>query len=131
MHSGFSTLRDICTMNCGIRVRLAPYPPQLAREVERLAVLWNEGLSRFGGPFLAGDLFTAVDAFFAPVAFRVQTYALPLDARALAYASRLVARPAMREWYAAALEETWRDDAHEDEARRAGVWLEDLRAKPS
>ena len=30
-------------------------------------------------------------------------------------------------WYLAALAETWRDQDHEDEARRAGVWLKDLR----
>src|SRR5262249_35823818 len=29
MHSGFSTLRNICSMNCGIRVRLNQQPPAL------------------------------------------------------------------------------------------------------
>jgi glutathione S-transferase len=33
----------------------------------------------------------------------------------------------MRDWYAQALTETWRDDAHEDEVRGAGTILEDLR----
>src|SRR4051812_47345829 len=26
MHSGFATLRDICTMNCGVRIALASIP---------------------------------------------------------------------------------------------------------
>ncbi|MGZ5119383.1 MAG: glutathione S-transferase C-terminal domain-containing protein [Burkholderiales bacterium] len=85
------------------------------------------GLSCFGGPFLAGEPFTAVDAFFAPVAFRVQSYEPSLSARSREYVDRLLSLPSMQEWYLAALNETWRDQAHEDEARRAGVWLQDLR----
>ena len=40
----------------------------------------ESGFERFGGPYLAGAEFTAVDAFFAPVVFRVQTYGLALGA---------------------------------------------------
>ena len=83
--------------------------------------------ARFGGPFLTGDAFTAVDAFFAPVAFRVQSYEPPLSGRARQYVDRLLSLAPMQEWYLAALSETWRDEEHEDEARRAGTWLQDLR----
>src|SRR5688572_16887712 len=127
MHSGFATLRDICSMNCGLRVRIDPYPPALRREWTRIDDLWNDGLARFGGPFLAGAAFTAVDAFFAPVAFRVQSYEPPLSSRSREYVNRLLSLPSMQEWYLAALSETWRDEEHEDEARRAGTWLQDLR----
>jgi glutathione S-transferase len=127
MHSGFQTLRERCTMNCGLRVRLREYPDTLAREVDRLSELWSEGLQRFGGAFLAGDCFTAVDAFYAPVAFRVQTYGLTLAPEALAYAERLLALNSMQEWYRSALQETWREAAHEEEVRQAGEWLEDHR----
>ena len=127
MHSGFSTLRDICTMNCCIRVRIDPYPAALLREWARMDDLWNDGLARFGGPFLAGEIFTAVDAFFAPVAFRVQTYEPPLSACSREYVNRLLALPSMQEWYLAALSEPWRDEEHEGEAHRAGAWLQDLR----
>jgi glutathione S-transferase len=78
MHAGFGTLRERCTMNVGLRIRLRDVPPLLARDIARISELWNEGLARFGGPFLAGEDFTAVDAFFAPVAFRIQTYGLSL-----------------------------------------------------
>jgi glutathione S-transferase len=127
MHSGFPALRSACTMNCGVRVRVDVRDAALRRDIDRLGELWNDGLARFGGPFLAGAGFTAVDAFYAPVAFRIQTYGLALDAASMAYAQRLLDLPAMREWYDAALAESWRDPEHEDEARRAGVWLEDLR----
>ncbi len=127
MHSGFPALRDLCTMNCGLRVRIDVLPPPVARDVARIDELWNEGLSRFGGEHLAGRAFTAVDAFFAPVAFRIQTYGLAMSPAALDYAGRLRALAPMQEWYAAALAETWRDEAHEAEARQAGAWLADLR----
>ncbi len=116
-------------MNCGLRVQVDSYPSVLAGDIARIDALWHEGRSRFGGPFLAGAAFTAVDAYFAPVAFRVQTYALPLSARALDYAKRLLALPSIKDWYAAAVSETWRDEAHEEEARRAGIWLQDLRQR--
>lgn len=127
MHAGFQTIRNTCSMNCGLRVQLHAYPDDLKREVERIDTLWNEGLSRFGGPFLAGKSFTAVDAFFAPIVFRAQTYGLPLSETAREYMARILALVPMREWYESALAETWRDEGHEDEARRAGRWLEDLR----
>lgn len=127
MHSGFQTVRDVCTMNCGLRVTLNQWTPPLLSEWQRIDALWCAGLSQFGGPFLAGARFTAVDAFYAPVAFRVQTYTPPLSANAAAYAARLLALAPMREWYAAALQEAWRDEPHEAEARAAGTWREDLR----
>ncbi|MFN7694145.1 MAG: glutathione S-transferase C-terminal domain-containing protein, partial [Burkholderiales bacterium] len=127
MHSGFSTVRNICTMNCGIRVKLHAWPPALLAEWRRLDALWCEGLQRFGGPFLAGAQFTAADAFFAPVAFRAQTYSPPLSSQAAAYLMRLRQLPAMVSWYESALQETWRDAEHEQEARAVGECLEDLR----
>jgi len=128
MHAGFAVLRNICTMNCGLRIRLKEISPALQRNLDRVGELWNEGLQRFGGPFLAGPSFTAVDAFYAPVGFRVQTYDLKLSGAANSYASRLLALPAMRSWYAAALQETWREQAHEAEATGVGTVLQDLRA---
>jgi len=116
-------------MSCGQRVVLHSLPPALAADLGRLDVLWQEGLARFGGPYLAGEVFTAVDAFFAPVAFRVQTYGLALSAPSQAYVARLLALPAMVEWYAAALAEPWREAAHEAETQAAGTVTQDLRAR--
>jgi glutathione S-transferase len=130
MHSGFGALRSSCSMNCGLRVRLRETGPALQRNLDRLAELWGEGLARFGGPFLAGSAFTAADAFYAPVAFRVQTYGLKLAGVAGDYARRLLELPAMKTWYAAALQEPWRDAAHEIEASDAGTVLQDLRSPP-
>ena len=127
MHSGFANLRNICGMNVGIRVELASVPDGLAADIARLDALWTQGLNRFGGPFLAGDRFTAADAFLTAVAFRVQTYDLKLSAPAADYAKRLLALPSMQDWYAAALKETWRKAAYESEALAAGRIVADYR----
>jgi glutathione S-transferase len=129
MHSGFFGLRNTCTMNCGLRIRLHSIDAALNRDLARLEELWADGLNRFGGPFLAGQRFCAVDAFFAPVAFRIQTYEPPLGAGARRYAAQLLALASMQDWHAAALQETWRDEEHEAEARAVGEWREDLRAR--
>ncbi|MEP6897702.1 MAG: glutathione S-transferase family protein [Rhodanobacter sp.] len=128
MHAGFGALRNECTMNCGVRVRLHHISASLQRDITRVGELWNEGLRRFGGPYLAGRDFTAVDAFYAPVAFRIHSYGLAMDDAAVAYAERLRALPSMQRWYADALKETWRDQEHEDEVKGAGDMLEDLRS---
>jgi len=127
MHSGFGTLREVCTMNVGVRIRLHARSAALEADIARIDELWNEGLSRFGGPFLGGAEFSIVDAFYCPVAFRVRTYTVGLSSAATDYAARLLDLPAMREWESAALQETWREVAHEAEAARAGDIIDDFR----
>lgn len=127
MHSGFTALRERCSMNCGVRVQLHERGAALENELARLTALWREGLTRFGGPFLAGERFTAVDAFYTPVAFRVQTYGLSLGEPADGYVQRLLALPAMRSWYAEALREPMRDAPHEEDIPRYGRVRKDLR----
>ncbi|MEZ5498086.1 MAG: glutathione S-transferase family protein [Steroidobacteraceae bacterium] len=127
MHSGFAALREQCSMNCGARIRLHRIDNALKRDLDRLDVLWNEGLRSFGGPYLAGSRFSAVDAFFAPVAFRKQSYGFELPVAANRYGERLLELPAMQSWYAEALKETWIDADHDEEVSRFGSWLQDLR----
>jgi len=126
MHGGFGALRNQCTMNVGVRVAKGPHHPALARNVARLRELFEEALARFGGPFLAGAEFTALDAFYAPVAFRVRTYGLDVGA-GQAWVDHILAHPAMLEWEAAALLEPWREVTHEEELLAAGSVIEDLR----
>ena len=128
MHSSFTALRNDCPMSCGVRVRLSSVSDALKHDIFRMADLWNDGLARFGGPFLAGNRFTAVDAFFAPVVFRAQSYGLEFEGAADIYLKRLLDLPEMREWYAAGLAETWREAGHEAEINAAGTMVEDLRA---
>jgi glutathione S-transferase len=127
MHSGFGELRNQCSMNCGLRVKLHAIGEPLRKNLARVDEIWTEGLNRFGGPYLVGSEFTAADAFYAPVTFRLQTYDLPLSQAALGYAEFLLRHPAMREWYEAALAEPWREVSHEQEIAAAGAIMADYR----
>ena len=127
MHSGFASLRNQCGMSCGHRVKLHQISAELQRDIDRLNELFAHGLHEFGGPFLAGERFTAVDAFFAPVAFRQQSYQLPFTEPALSYLNLLLALPAMQDWYAQALAEIWVDSAHDAEVAAAGQIIADHR----
>ncbi|MDR3473870.1 MAG: glutathione S-transferase family protein [Devosia sp.] len=127
MHSGFAALRNTCSMVCGIRVELNAITPALQADIDRISELWTQGLTRFGGPFLAGKRFTAADAFYCPVAFRAQTYGILAEGVAGEYVARLLALPAMQDWYQTALAETWRWPSSEADAVKAGTITADLR----
>ena len=70
---------------------------------------------------------SAVDAFFAPIAFRQQTYDLPMEGQARDYLERLRALPAMQQWQSEALEEPCREPELEAQIRASGTVLTDLR----
>jgi len=127
MHAGFTELRTQCPMTVGMRIRLREISAGLGRDLNRLDELWSEGMQRFGGPYLAGAHFTAVDAFFAPMAFRVQTFDLPLSEACQTYAATLLALPGMAAWTEAALVEPYREESHERELENLGKVVEDLR----
>lgn len=126
MHGGFGHLRNDCTMNVGVRVTPKPMSEGLSRNVERVRELLETGLARFGGPWLAGADFTAADAFYAPVAFRIRTYGLNVG-EGQRWVDHVLAHPAMRQWEAEALAEDWREEAHEAELAAAGVVRADYR----
>ncbi|KAK4240483.1 putative GST-like protein [Achaetomium macrosporum] len=136
MHAGFGALRQEMGMNVGVRIELsgAAFTPGLVADLKRLDELWTEGLRRFGGPFLAGREFTAVDAFYAPVVLRLQTYVGTLDRmgeEARGYVQRMLELEGIKEWVDAALKETGREVLHdaenvEGEGRRL---VADMRAK--
>lgn len=130
MHSGFLALRSDHGMNVGVRVAVTKRSPEVLADIARIEALWNEGLGRFGGPFLAGRHFTAVDAFFAPVAYRFRTYGVTPGGAAADYLQTLLDHPALQEWGVAALAEDFREAGHEADLARAGHVTSDLRAKP-
>lgn len=127
MHSGFNGIRNTCSMTCGQRIDLSEINSDLQKDLDRLNTLWTEGLNNFSGPFLAGNKFTAVDGFFAPVAFRIQAYDLPVGDKAKQYVATLLALPSMQQWYEEALLEPWREQAHEDWISQAGKVVKDFR----
>jgi glutathione S-transferase len=110
-----------------VRVKPKPMSAALTANVARIGELWSDGLSSFGGPYLAGADFSAVDAFFAPVAFRVRTYGLVVGA-GQAWVDHILAHPAMLAWETEALQESWREAGHEEELRACGEVIADYRA---
>lgn len=127
MHSGFLALRDQCPMNCAVTVLLNDVDEALQKDLDRLDELWFQGLQHFNGPFLAGKRFTAVDAFFAPVVFRINSYGLQLSEPAHAYVSHMLEIEGMQQWRNEALEESWIEPGHEQDSVQNGVLTADAR----
>lgn len=127
MHANFSSLRNLCPFAVALRAHHHQQDMRLQGELERLQTIWQEGLSRFGGPFLAGERFSAVDAFYAPVVFRLQTYGLKLDETCQDYMNRILELPAMQRWHQMACQDAWRDPDHEAEIVRVADIHLDLR----
>ena len=107
MHSGFPALRDEMTMCIRERLDVRPWSDALAANIARVEELWTDSRRRWnrGGPYLCGA-FSLADAFYAPVAFRFQTYDVRPAGVAGEYLASLLAHPFVREWEEAALAET-------------------------
>ena len=127
MHGGFGHLRGDCPMNVGVRVRLTLMSQGLHRNLARLREIFEQGLAQFGGPWLAGAEFSLVDAFYAPVAFRIRTYGLDVGT-GQSWVDHVLAHPAMQQWEDEALAETWREVSHEEELTATGVVTADYRS---
>lgn len=107
MHSGFSALRTEMPMNCRVRVKVTPSAACIA-DIERVCAIWRDCRALYGhlGPWLFGK-WSAADAFFAPVVMRFNSYGVELDDTCFAYLHTVWFDPYIREWVAAAGEETW------------------------
>lgn len=127
MHAGFDALRAVCGMNIGLRIKLYEISAALTKDLDRINELWSEGINLFGGPFLGGKEFGAIDAFFAPVVFRVLTYNLNLNREAHVYYKHMLSLEGMIQWQKMALREAWRDLGHEEEVVQFGKVLADHR----
>ncbi|MGB5483793.1 glutathione S-transferase family protein [Parasphingorhabdus sp.] len=127
MHGGFGPLRNLCTMNVGVRASLHKVEKPLQRNIDRIGELFAQGLDKFGGPWLAGDRFSIVDAFYAPVAYRVRSYGLDIGAAGQAWVDHVIAHPAMQDWERQALAEPQREVGHEEELATAATITADFR----
>ncbi|MDC1288349.1 glutathione S-transferase [Gammaproteobacteria bacterium] len=96
MHSSYAALRS--TMPVNVRREYKTFTPgiEAQADIERIDELWHWARSRWGraGPYLFGENFCAVDAFYAPVASRFRTYGITLRPESQAYADALLAHPA-------------------------------------
>ncbi|MBO0344591.1 glutathione S-transferase family protein [Roseibium sp. CAU 1637] len=106
MATGFSALRSACPMN----LRRAPETLSVGQEVladiARIEAIWTMCLEASSGPYLFGD-FSAADAMYAPVVFRISTYGLPVKGRSKAYMEAVMAHPAVKTWVEEGVQEPW------------------------
>ena len=102
MHAGFTALRSQCNFTVRPAAPITVPDTVLAADLDRLNTLWTEGLTRFGGDYLAGGRFTVADAFYAPVVLRLHHYGLAdrLSPAARNYLARILALPALQAWCA-------------------------------
>jgi glutathione S-transferase len=108
MHSGFHGLRQACPTNFrrARRVNSLPLEEAARADLARIEAIFAETPARSGGPFLFGA-FSAADAFFAPVASRLDIYALEIAPAARAYVDKVLALPAFAQWREGAKAEGW------------------------
>lgn len=106
MHSGFPALRSHMPMNIEAKLPRLGWNVRVQRDIDRVVELWSRARASFGdaGPFLFGD-FSAADAFFAPVVFRLVTHEAEVPDAAARYMGAVQNHPAVQKWVAAALEE--------------------------
>ena len=92
MHSGFSELRNACPQNIEASLpeigrRVLHEQAAVSSDLQRLQAMWRDALQDSSGPFLFGA-FGIADAYFAPAAGRIRTYALSVDPAAQGYVDR-------------------------------------------
>ncbi len=108
MHSGFQALRQGCPMDAGTRYKTPEITEPLQANIDRIEAIWAEAQANFGGagPFLYGA-FSAADAMYAPIAFRLDGYGIPVSPASRRYIETIFAHPDVAAWRAAALKEPW------------------------
>ena len=103
MHSGFASLRGECPMDLAMEPKVAELSLATHKNLRRIAELFDAMLERFGGPYLAGETWGIVDAFYTPLATRLRTYGVKLTdfgdtGAGGAYVERLLQRPEFKAW---------------------------------
>ena len=98
MHSGYAALRGTWPMQAASLGLNVPLTPQARADVQRIAAIWSDCRSRFGGPWLFGHRYSVADAMFAPVVLRFRTYGADLPAAALEYMDHALTDAHLQEW---------------------------------
>lgn len=107
MHSSFMSLRSQMPMNCRATKRRVELTPELAKDIQRVQTIWTNCINNNtqAGSWLFGN-FTIVDAMFAPVVFRFNTYGVECDRVATEYMNWVLKDRDIKRWYEAAKNET-------------------------
>jgi glutathione S-transferase len=115
MHSGFANLRSALPMNLKAKHKNFKIWGAAKADIARIATIWSECISKYGGPYLFGARPSMADAMYAPVCTRFQTYDVKLDRVCQDYCETILSLADMIEWT--------------DEAKAEPEALEDLEAE--
>ena len=116
MHAGFQALRRDMPMICTGSKPGVGHTVEALADAARVQEIWRSARRKAqDGPFLFGR-FGIADAMYAPVVFRFNTYAPPLDDVARAYVENMLNFAPMRAWLEGARAETWRVAEYEPTA---------------
>ena len=107
MHSGFSAMRSSLPMNIKAHFPGFKLWSRAQTDIDRIEIIWQECLAKYGGPFLFGAKPCIADAMFAPVVTRFITYSIPLPRFAVPYCQAVISHPCMQEWIGGAQAEDW------------------------
>jgi len=102
MHSGFSALRAAMPMDFARKHPMPELSDDAKGQVERIIAAWSKALERNAGDGFLFGRFSIADCMYAPVVSRFLTYGVELPPKVNAYAKRVAALPAMKEWGKAA-----------------------------
>ena len=99
MHSGFPDVREQLTMEFARTLPTPELRDATKAQIERIKSSWTDALEEYGanGGFLFGR-FSIADCMYAPVVSRFRTYGIALTPLLQAYADRIWALPAMKDW---------------------------------
>ncbi|MGB5345351.1 MAG: glutathione S-transferase family protein [Woeseia sp.] len=108
MHSGFTGIRRDLPMNIKRRCPRQDWPEDTARNLQRLFELWNDCRDQYGsvGPWLFGERSIA-DAFYTPIATRLRSYSVALDAASQRYVDTLLRDADFLAWEQACETDVW------------------------
>ena len=102
IHSGFANLRSALPMNLKAHHRNFRIFAGAKPDIERIEAIWEDCLTRYGGPYLFGAAPTVADAMFAPVTRRFLSYDVGMSPTSAAYCATIDAWAPMAEWIASA-----------------------------
>jgi glutathione S-transferase len=105
MHAGFAAVRSALPMNIKSRHPGFKVFSGAQADIDRIVAIWQDCLTRSGGPLLFGTTPTMADAMYAPVCTRFVTYDVDLPDDCAAYVERVMHLPDMAEWIAAVQQE--------------------------
>jgi len=108
MHAGFTALRSACAMQLLHQYENFPVADDVKKDLARIEQLFDIAFDRWGnGSDWLFGAYSAVDAFYAPVAARIAGYDLPVSEKMQAYVEAHLNDPAFKKWRAEGLRVTY------------------------